>query len=151
MRRADRIAGAALLALGVSFSVAALKHHAYWGANGPGPGFMPFWLGLVMALLAGALLLGALRTADAGPAWLPTGDGMRRLAVVLGLTTALVVLLNVAGMALGTVLFLVALMRLLDRVPWPTTLGVALSVALANHLIFAFWLKVPVPVGLLGF
>ena len=151
MRRADRIAGAALLALGVSFSVAALKYHAYWGANGPGPGFMPFWLGLVMALLAGALLLGALRAADAGPDWLPTGDGMRRLAVVLGLTTALVVLLNVAGMALGTVLFLVALMRLLDRVPWPTTLGVALSVALANHLIFAFWLKVPVPVGLLGF
>ena len=151
MRRADRIAGAALLALGVSFSVGALKHHNYWGANGPGPGFLPFWLGLVMALLASALLLGALRAADAGPAWLPSGDGLRRLAVVLGLTFAFVALLQVVGMVLGTVLFLVALMRLLDRTPWPTTLGVALAVAASNYLIFAFWLKVPMPVGVLGF
>ena len=151
MRRADSIAGAALLALGASFSVGALKQHVYWGDNGPGPGFLPFWLGLVMALLAGALLLGALRAADAGPAWLPTGDGLRRLAVVLGLTTALVALLQVVGMVLGTVLFLITLMRWLDRLPWPTTLSVALAVAAANHLIFAYWLKVPMPVGVLGF
>ena len=151
MRRADSIAGAALLALGASFSVGALMHHAYWGANGPGPGFLPFWLGLVMALLAGALLLGALRAADAGQTWLPTGDGLRRLTIVLGLTTALVALLQVVGMVLGTVLFLIALMRLLDRLPWRTTLSVSLAVAASNYLIFAYWLKVPMPVGVLGF
>ena len=57
MRSADRIAGAGLLALGVGFSVGALKHYAYWGENGPGPAFLPFWLGAVMAVLALMLTL----------------------------------------------------------------------------------------------
>jgi len=151
MRRADRIAGAALLALGVAFSVGALEHYSYWGPNGPGSAFLPFWLGVVMAVLAATLLVGALRATDPGPAWLPTGKGLERLALVLGLTTALVVGLNLVGMVLGTVLFLVALMRLLDRFAWPLTLAVALAVAACNYLVFAFWLKVPVPVGVFGF
>ena len=151
MRSADRIAGAALLALAVAFSAGALTHYAYWGPNGPGPAFLPFWLGVVMALLAAMQLVGALRSRDAGKAWLPTGEGRRRLAIVLGLTTALVALLNIVGMVLGTVLFLVGLMRLLDRLAWPLTLSVALAVAAFNFLVFTLWLKVPLPVGVLGF
>jgi len=151
VRSADRIAGAALLALAVAFSAGALTHYAYWGPNGPGPAFLPFWLGVVMALLAAMQLLGALRSRDAGKAWLPTGEGRRRLAIVLGLTTALVALLDIVGMVLGTVLFLVGLMRLLDRLAWPLTLSVALAVAAFNFLVFTLWLKVPLPVGVLGF
>ena len=151
MRSADRIAGAALLALAVAFSAGALTHYAYWGPNGPGPAFLPFWLGVVMALLAAMQLVGALRSRDAGKAWLPTGEGRRRLAIVLGLTTALVALLDIVGMVLGTVLFLVGLMRLLDRLAWPLTLSVALAVAAFNFLVFTLWLKVPLPVGVLGF
>ena len=66
MRRADRITGAALLALAVAFGAGALKHYAYWGPNGPGPAFLPFWLGVVMAVLAIILLVDALRSTDAG-------------------------------------------------------------------------------------
>jgi hypothetical protein len=151
VRSADRIAGAALLALAVAFSVGALKHYAYWGENGPGPAFLPFWLGLVMAVLATALLVGAIRSHDPGPAWLPRGDGLRRLALVLGVTVAFVALLNVIGMTIGTVLFLVILLRLLDRQPWPLTIAVALAVAALNYLVFARWLHVPLPASPLGF
>ena len=151
MRSADRIAGAALLALAVAFSVGALKHYAYWGENGPGPAFLPFWLGLVMAVLATALLVGAIRSHDPGPAWLPRGDGLRRLALVLGVTVAFVALLNVIGMTIGTVLFLVILLRFLDRQSWPLTVAVALAVAALNYLVFARWLHVPLPASPLGF
>jgi putative tricarboxylic transport membrane protein len=151
VRGADRIAGAALLALAVAFSAGALTHYAYWSPNGPGPAFLPFWLGLVMAVLATMLLVGAVRSTDPGEPWLPGGAGLRRLALVLGLTTALVALLNVVGMVIGTVLFLVALMRWLDRQPWRVTLPVALAVAGMNYLVFTRWLRVPLPVGVLGF
>ena len=70
-----------------------------------------------MALLATALLVGALRSRDPGAAWLPRGEALKRLAGVLGATVALVVLLNVVGMVLGTALFLIVLMRFLDRTP----------------------------------
>ncbi|MDP1533789.1 MAG: tripartite tricarboxylate transporter TctB family protein [Rubrivivax sp.] len=151
MRSADRIAGAALLAFALAFSVAALKNHTYWGENGPGPAFMPFWLGLVMAVLSALLLIGALRSKDRGEAWLPSGDGLRRLVLVLGATVAFVALLSVLGMALGTALFIGVLMRRLERHPWPLTLAVALGVAGLNYLVFTLWLRVPFPVGVLGF
>ena len=151
MRSADRIAGAALLALAVAFSAGALKHYSYWGENGPGSAFLPFWLGVVMAVLAATLLVGALRSDDPGPPWLPSGDGLRRLALVIGATVAFVALLNVVGMTIGTVLFLVVLMRFLDRQPWPLTIAVALAVAGLNYLVFARWLRVPLPTGPFGF
>ncbi|MEO5845469.1 MAG: tripartite tricarboxylate transporter TctB family protein [Caldimonas sp.] len=151
MRSADRVAGAALLALGIAFSAGALKHFAYWGENGPGPAFLPFWLGLLMALLAAMLFVGAVRSRDPGPDWLPRGDGLRRLAIVLGATVAFVALLNVIGMTLGTTLFLVVLMRFPDRQPWPRTIAVALVMAGLIYLVFARWLHVPLPTGPLGF
>jgi hypothetical protein len=151
VRSADRIAGAALLVLAVAFAVGALKSHAYWGENGPGPAFLPAWLGGVMAVLAGLLLVGALRSREPGEAWLPRGEGRRRVLLVLAATLALVALLDVVGMVLGTMFFMIVLLRLLDRHPWPLTAAVAVATAGVNFLVFTYWLRVPMPVGLLGF
>ena len=151
MRRADAIAGAALLALAIAFSAGALTHYSYWGPNGPGPAFLPFWLGVVMAGLAALLLSGAVRSRDPGAQWLPRGESLKRLALVLGATIGLVALLNVVGMILGTALFLIVLMRFLDRNPWPLTLAVAVATAGVNFLVFTYWLRVPMPVSVLGF
>ena len=151
MRRADRIAGAVLLALAVAFSAGALRYYTYTGPGGPGSAFVPFWLGVLMTVLAAMLLAGALRAPDAGPEWLPRGEGLRRLLLVLGVTIALVALLKVLGMILGTMLFLIVLLRRLDRIPWPLTLSVAAATAGLNYLVFTHWLRVPFPVGVLGF
>ncbi|HWV91426.1 MAG TPA: tripartite tricarboxylate transporter TctB family protein, partial [Burkholderiales bacterium] len=73
MRSADRVTAALLLAFAVAFSVGALKQYQWWGSGGPGPAFMPFWLGLVMALLALAMLLRSLKEKNPGESWLPRG------------------------------------------------------------------------------
>ncbi len=151
MRRADRITGAALLALSVAFAAGALKNYSYWGDNGPGSAFLPFWLGVTMSVLATVLLVRALRRPDAGAGWLPDRTGLQRLALVLGATFGFVVLLNVLGMVIGTVLFMTVVVRGLDRHPWPRTLAAAAGVAAFNFAVFTWWLKVPLPVGVLGF
>ena len=151
MRSADRTAGAVLLVFALAFGVGALKQYAFWAPTGPGPAFLPLWLSVVMALLATLLLVGAARRSDPGEDWLPNGEGLRRLGIVVGVTIAYVALLNVTGMVLGTVLFLVVLMRLLDRCGWLVTLPVALATAGFIDLVFARWLRVPLPTGWLGF
>lgn len=151
MRLADQIAGAGLLLLGVTFSGMALWKYTYWGPTGPGSGFLPFWLGLTMAVLAAGLLLWARRAREPGARWLPEGAGLRRLLAVLGVTTGLVVLLKVIGMAVGTVLFLVAILRLVEGIAWRSTLAIAIGAAVFNYLVFTYWLRVPFPVGVLGF
>jgi hypothetical protein len=104
-----------------------------------------------MAALAAMLLVGALRSPDPGAPWLPSGEGLRRLALVVAASVAFVALLNVIGMTIGTVLFLVVLMRFLDRQPWRLTVVVALAVAAVNYLVFTVWLHVPLPASPLGF
>lgn len=151
MRRADRITGAVLLLLSVAFAAGALKNYAYWSPSGPGPAFLPFWLGVAMAVLATLLLLSAMRTLDPGDDWLPRRAGLRRLALVLGASVALVALLDSIGMVIGTALFLVVLLRGLDRVSWPVSIAVALGTAGFTFLVFTYWLKVPLPLGVLGF
>ena len=147
MRGADRVTAALLLAFAVAFSAGALKQYQWWGSGGPGPAFMPFWLGLVMALLALGMLLKSLKRQDPGEAWLPRGEGLRDLLVVLGATVAFVALLNVLGMVIGTALYLAVLVRYLGRHRWWVTLAVAAGAAGFNWLVFVHWLRVPFPEG----
>ena len=147
MRNADRVTAALLLAFAVAFSVGALKNYQWWGSGGPGPAFMPFWLGLVMALLALMMLVRSLRQQHRGEAWLPRGEGLRDILVVLAVTVAYVALLTVLGMIIGTALYLAVLIRYLGRHPWWLTLAIALAAAGFNWLVFVHWLRVPMPEG----
>ena len=147
MRQADRVTAALLLAFAVAFSVGALKNYQWWGSGGPGPAFLPFWLGLVMALLALGLLLRSLKQQHPGHAWLPRGEGLRDMLVVLAVTVAFVALLNVTGMIIGTALYLAVLVRYLGRHRWWVTLAIALAAAGFNWLVFVHWLRVPMPEG----
>jgi putative tricarboxylic transport membrane protein len=150
MRRADQVSGALLLVFGIGFAVGA-RRYPYWTPNGPGSGFLPLWLGLTMAVLAAALLVGATLRADPGGAWLPGGRAFTRLIVVVAATALFIWLMPWLGMTLGTFLFLVALLRFLEGHEWGTTLGVAVATATVNWLVFMYWLSVPFPIGVLGF
>ena len=149
MRNADRISAALLLVSSVVFAGAALKNYSYWSEEGPGSAFLPFWLGLVMVVLALMMLVKSLRNPYPGDAWLPRGRGLRTMLVVLGVTVAFVALLNVVGMILDTALFLAALIRYLGRHPWWMTITIALAAAGFNWLVFVRWLRVPMPEGML--
>ena len=150
MRRADRISGIVLLIFGAGFAAGGYQY-PYWTPTGPGSGFLPFWLGLAMAVLAAALLVGAARRPDPGEAWLPEGRGLVKLIAILIATMAFVWLLPILGMTLATFLFLVGVLRFLERHSWVATVGVALATSAVNWLVFIHWLNVPFPVGILGF
>jgi hypothetical protein len=149
VRAADRVTAALLLAFAVAFSVGALKNYQWWGPGGPGPAFVPFWLGLVMGLLAFGFLVRSLRRPYPGAAWFPRGEGLRDMLVVLGVTIAFVALLNVLGMIIGTALYLAVLVRYLGRHRWRVTLSIALAAAAFNWVVFVHWLRVPMPEGML--
>jgi putative tricarboxylic transport membrane protein len=151
MRRADQVSGLVLLVFGLWFAVTAWREHPYWTPTGPGSGFLPVWLGVAMAALAAMLFVGATRRADAGPAWLPGGRVLVRVVAVVVAIVVLIVLMPWLGMTLGTALFLVAILRFLEGHGWRTALAVAVAAAGANWLVFAYWLRVPFPVGVLGF
>jgi hypothetical protein len=149
LRNADRVTAALLLVFSVAFAAGALKQYQWWGSGGPGPAFMPFWLGLVMAALSLGMLIRSIKDRNPGPAWFPRGEGLRDILVVLGVTTLFVALLNVLGMVIGSAIYLAVLVAYLGRHRWWVTIGVALAAAFFNWLVFVHWLHVPFPEGML--
>jgi putative tricarboxylic transport membrane protein len=144
--KADRVTAALFFALAVAFSAAALRFYPYSSEGGPGSGFLPFWLGLAMAALALMLFLRRARVAD--PEF-PTGERRTRLLLVLGLTIAFVVLLKPLGMILTTMLYLIAIVRFFGGHAWWVAVTVGIGAAAFNYLVFAHWLRVPFPQGIL--
>ena len=133
------VVAAFAIAQGVSLKLGTLHQ--------PGPGFFPFWGGVVLAVLSGILVVSSpganIRTALAGVEW-------PKLLVVLAGTLGYVVLLERVGFGTVTFLFLVLLFRL-ERKTWRFSATVSLAGALASHALFQLWLKTQLPVGPLGF
>jgi LPXTG-motif cell wall-anchored protein len=148
---ADRITAAVLLVFAVAFALGGVTHYPYWSESGPGSGFLPAWLGAVMAALALLMLVRRRRAADADVDWMPRGGGARRLVVVLAATVFYVAALKVLGMILASALYLAFIMRYLERHAWWLTATVAIVTALGNWLLFVHWLKVPFPTSPFGF
>jgi putative tricarboxylic transport membrane protein len=120
---------------------------------GPGPGFFPFWLSLLGAALAIALLAGAFRRRnqdEAGQALLPGGAAAGRVVAILGAVAGAALLLDPLGYRLTALLFLGALAPLLGARS-PVVIGiVALTGSFGVYLVFNDWLDVILPVGPLG-
>jgi putative tricarboxylic transport membrane protein len=145
VRSADRVTAVFLFALSVAFAAGALKYYSWWSSDGPGSAFLPFCLGVVMALLALGLLIRSWKQEAPGDAWFPRGEGLRDMLVVLGATVLFVALLRVTGMVLGTAFYLAGLIGYLGRHRWWVTLTIALAAAGFNYLVFVHWLRVPFP------
>jgi putative tricarboxylic transport membrane protein len=113
----------------------------------PGPGFFPFWGGVVLAVLALMLLATALRR-RAGIDL--SGLRSRRVVVVVVALLGYVVLLEPLGFGTVTFLFLFLLLRL-ERRGWLVSAASALGGAVVCYALFQLWLKTQLPVGPLGF
>lgn len=151
----DRLVALLLLIFAV-YAVAAARAMMYMQGRVPGPGFMPFWIGVGIAVAALMILAGPgrRRSREETPAGVPassfpTGQGFTVITMIV-VTVAGVALITPLGMAAALGLTLLALVRLLGA-SWRTAALTAVGLPLALHLLFALGLKVPLPSGPWGF
>lgn len=127
-------------------------------AREPGPGFLPWWASLAVAFPGLLLLERALRPrAGAGSALREEGRGaggwrepLGRVGGLLLALCAYVLLLEPLGYPLCTFLLVLFMSRATGRRRWRVALGTAAAIALGSYVLFAAWLGVPLPPGLLG-
>ncbi|HSC70283.1 MAG TPA: tripartite tricarboxylate transporter TctB family protein [Candidatus Methylomirabilis sp.] len=152
MRRADQVTGVVVL----MFSLAVMEGSRRLPPSmtfGPGPGFFPFWLGAVMAVLSVLLIVKASRRPAASRA-APLIPSLRALLPVLlavGGLAAYILLLERLGFLLGTTLLSVFLLGVVEGEGWPKSVLVGVLNAVALYVIFHLLLGVSLPRNAFGF
>jgi putative tricarboxylic transport membrane protein len=149
LKKGDVISGAVLAALGV-YIITQARAWDYYTLDGPGPGFFPFWYGVVMVVLSLLLIANAARTGDEGDSkvdWPATG---RAMTVWLAFALS-VALMNFVGFLISFALLAFFLVAVVFRQRVLTAAVVAVTSALAFHLIFPVALSVSLPTGPFGF
>src|SRR5437667_1656529 len=113
----------------------------------PGPGFFPFWGGVVLGLLSLVLLLSSLK--NMGRLSLSVLKSSK-LLLVTGALLAYLLLLETFGFVTITFLFLFLLFRMEYR-GWVFSAVTALIGAVSSYALFQLWLKTQLPAGPFGF
>ncbi len=151
MRRSEILACLLFMLLGAHV-VTQATGLPYLEKYGPGPGFLPFWLGwawiaLSIVHFANILLQPGLYK---GPQPFPWGTPALRVAGVYVTLLVTTFLMGALGFLIALSFMGLALLVGVERRPWKQSLAVALGVAVCTWLLFAVFLGVPFPKGPLG-
>ena len=122
---------------------------------GPGPGFFPFWLALIGAVLAVALLFTTFREpvdpGDSETRILPYAAGGKRWLAIVALLAAVTVVMEFTGFRIAMLAFNVALVVALGERRWWIIAVFAFLGSYGVYYVFTTWLDVLLPVGRIGF
>jgi hypothetical protein len=147
MRLADLIGGAVVLILGLAVIYFSSKLE-YYSEYGPGPGFLPLWVGICITGFASVLIFNILRKHEKVGAFLKprTREGFKLLFIII----ATFFLLPLLGFSIGFGLFAGITMRVMGRHRWVTCGLTAVGIAIGIRLVFSHWLMIPLPTGIVG-
>ncbi len=142
--------GAVLLALGLVVMVQSRKLGAGWTDDGPGAGYFPFYIGLILALASVAMVVDAWPRKGRRAEVFADPQKLRRVGAILGPALLYVLAVQGAGLYLASAVYIALFMRLLGRYSWVRSLLVALAVTGVFYCLFELWFKVPLFKGSLA-
>jgi len=144
---ADLIGGVVVLLFGLSVVIFSMQL-PYMSEFGPGPGFLPLWLGIGIAGCAVAVILKILKKRDRVEAFIKpqTRVGLQ----MLGLIVCAFLLLPLLGFSVGLALFAATAMRLIGKHGMLACGLTAVGAAIGINVIFGLWLEIPIPTGIVG-
>ena len=139
----DFWSGLMFVALGLAFAWGATSYSFGQSAR-PGPGYFPFGLGLLLALLGAAVLFKALTIeSDGGD---PIGHiAWRPLSIIVGSVVLFGVMLPRLGMFISLPVLVLVAATASDEFHWKDALINAVLLTAFSWLIFIYGLKLTIP------
>ena len=151
MNRVYQIASLVFLALSVVIAYLSLSDLQYYSRLGPGSGFFPFWLSVVLGVLSCIMLY----QATTGPqerlpdGFFPSRVGYLRIGTIVLAISGVALLMQPLGFRLTILAFLLVLLRVFGM----GVIGSVLIASLASLGVYALFvevLQIPLPIGKLG-
>lgn len=124
-----------------------IRQGARWLAEGPQPGYFPFYLGvLICAASLVTLVRALLMPAEQNRTFVQVGQFKLVLSVLVP-SAVYVALVGWIGIYVSALLFVALFMRWLGKYPWWKVAAVSIGHSLALFVIFEVWFLVPLPKG----
>jgi hypothetical protein len=154
MNRPDLASGLALAGLGI-FVIQQSRQLTYRDEFGPGPGLLPFWLGVLLTALAiwqaAAALSRRSVQAPSSPASKADASRTRRLLMTLAALAVTAGLLEWLGFVVSFGLLAFFLVYVVQRRSFRQAVTVALVMSVAFLLVFRVIVPIPLPLNVWGF
>jgi len=161
MDRAEKVSAIVLIAFGLFVAYYSRQYLKLGIMITPGTGFLPYWIGIALAVLGAIWLLDTLlsrRGSGAGGEESAAGDAAAEREALRGrvlskfLPGVLLVILYAwlfekAGYIVSTALFMVGWQKVVEKEGWLKTAVVAVLSAGFMYALFSYLLKVYLPTG----
>jgi putative tricarboxylic transport membrane protein len=152
MRKADRIFG--VIGLGLSlWAYLESTRLDYMTEFTPGPGFMPFWVGVVLALLSFYLIIDSFMR-QAGKKddakLLPEKHALYRVGAIMLMLFGVTFSMKFLGFPLTLALFTAAILLLLEHYSVLKSVGYGIAYSAVTWFVFQYILSMGFPKGFLG-
>jgi hypothetical protein len=139
----DFASGILFIVAGAAFAFLA-RSYRMGTASSMGPGYFPFWLGILLALLGGVVVMQSLSrkgVADRIPRW-----DAKTLLWVLGSVVLFGLLLQPLGLVLSLVVLVLVSSMASHEFSWKGAIGTAIVMVLMSLAAFVYGLKLQFPV-----
>ena len=152
MRKADRIYGVIGLGLSLWCYLESTKF-TYMTQFTPGPGFMPFWVGVVLALLSVYLIVDSFVRKPGkkdNAKILPEKHALYRVGAIMLMLVGVRFAMNFLGFPLTIALVTMAILLLLEHYSILKSVGYGVAYAAVTWFVFQYILSMGFPKGILG-
>jgi hypothetical protein len=153
----EAVVAAIILLFGLVTAFESWRLGARWTDEGPGAGYFPFYIGLVICFASAGILFRALRTRGSDTEVFVDRPSLRRVLQVLIPAALYVLAVQFAGIYVASALYIALFMVLLGKYSWLRSLIVGIVVSIVFFFMFEVWFKVPLfkgalnPTGFLGY
>lgn len=146
-KTAELAVAAFFMLLGAIVIYDSLRLGAKWAADGPQPGYFPYYVGLIICGASAVVFLrGLLIPAEKNLSFVDR-EPLKLVLSVLIPSTVYVGLVGWLGIYVASALFVALFMRWLGKYPWWQVGLVSIGNSVVFYLIFEIWFLVPLPKG----
>jgi Tripartite tricarboxylate transporter TctB family len=155
-RTVELVVALVLFALGALVAFKSWELGAGWRDDGPGAGYFPFYIALLICISSAVVAARALVSGDRSEVFVSHAQ-LRLVMTVLLPTLAFVVVVQLIGLYIGSVIFIAGFMVWVGDYRWGKSIAIAVAVMATAFLMFEVWFKVPLfkgmfnPLGFLGY
>ncbi len=144
---ADAVVALLVMLLGTVVVYGSQKLGSDWGSDGPGAGYFPFYIGLILIISGAGVLYQALAGKKKNTDTFVDREQLGRVLSVLLPAAVYVGGIQLIGIYVASTIYIALFMVILGKYSWIKSVAAALIVNVLFFMMFEVWFKVPLHKG----